>query len=89
MRWAFLRSTGNLNAWIDCMTYVDSPKAGMTSVTVQPGQILGLRIHDPFDFRKRCPEQYEALIESVAFVNFRRCEIGEAPIIALLLEGRT
>jgi len=45
----------NMNAWIDCMTYVDSPETGMTSVNVQPGQMLGLQ--------------------------------GEAPVIALVLNG--
>jgi len=69
----------NMNAWIDCMTYVDSPETGMTSVNVQPGQMLGLQIEDPFNFRRRCPEQYDAMIECSAFVNFRRCEVGEAP----------
>jgi len=79
----------SMDAWIDCMTSIDSPSDGLSSVTVRLGQILVLRLDDPFEFRKRCPEQYEALIESVAFVNFRRCEIGEAPVIALLLSGRT
>ena len=78
-----------MDAWIDCMTSVDSPADGLSSVTVRPGQILVLRLDDPVEFSRRCPEQYEALIESVTFVNFRRCEIGKAPVIALLLSGRT
>jgi hypothetical protein len=77
----------NMNAWIDCLTSVDSPGQGMSAVTVSPGGILILKIDNPFDFRRRCPEQYEALIECSAFVNFRREEAGEAPVIAPLLNG--
>lgn len=78
----------NMNAWIDCMTSVDAAEDGLSSVTVAPGEILVLRIDDPFGFRQRCPEQYDALIECSAFVNFRRTELGETPALALLLTGR-
>jgi hypothetical protein len=79
----------NMNAWFDCMTSVDTPSDGMTAVTVQPGEILVLRIDEPFEFRRRCPEQYAALVECTAFVNFRRVQIGETPVLALLLVGRS
>jgi hypothetical protein len=79
----------NMNAWIDCMTSVDTPADRMSTVTVQPGEILVLRIDDPFDFRRRCSEQYDALMECTAFVNFRRVEIGEPPPLALLLVGKS
>ena len=78
----------NIDAWIDCMTSVDTPDDGMSTVTVKPGQLLVLRIDDPFEFKARCPEQYDALVECAAFVNFRRTEIGEPPVISLLLSGR-
>lgn len=77
----------NMNAWIDCMTSVDSPSDGLTTVTVQRGEILVLRIDGPFEFRRRCPEQYGALIECSASVNFRRSEVGELPVLALLFVG--
>jgi len=79
----------NMDAWIDCMTSVDTPSDGMTTVTVQPGEILVLRIDEPFEFRRRCPEQYDALVECTAFVNYRRVDIGESPVLALLLVGRS
>lgn len=79
----------NMNAWIDCMTSVDTPSDGMTTVTVQPGEILVLRIDEPFEFRRHCPEQYDALVECTAFVNFRRVEVGEHPVLALLFVGRS
>ncbi|MBR1161925.1 barstar family protein [Bradyrhizobium elkanii] len=77
----------NMNAWIDCMTYVDDPPSGMTNVSVSEGEILTLRVDDAPDFRRRCPEQYEALIECCAFVNYRRMERGDAPVLALMLNG--
>lgn len=78
----------NMDAWIDCMTSVDRPDDGMSAVTVSPGQLLVLRIDDPFEFKARCPEQYDALVECAAFVNFRRMQIDEPPVIALLLNGQ-
>ena len=33
-------------------------------------------------------EQYDALIECCAFVNFRRTDVGDPPVLALLLNGR-
>lgn len=77
----------NMDAWIDCMTSVDAPADGLTTVTVPPGEVLVLRIYDPFDFRRRCPEQYHALIECSAFVNRRRTDVGDPPVLALLFNG--
>jgi Barstar (barnase inhibitor) len=34
----------NMNAWIDCMTWLDVIEDGMTSVCVAPGQLLCLQI---------------------------------------------
>jgi hypothetical protein len=76
----------NLDAWNDCMTSLDAPDDGMTSVTVQKGGIVILRIENGDDF-ERSPAQYEAVLECSAFVNHRRVQIGEAPVIALMLMG--
>jgi Barstar (barnase inhibitor) len=70
----------NMNAWIDCLTYEDD---GMTAYPVQPGDVLTLQLLECREFRARCPEIYEALIDSVAFVNWRRIELGDPPILAL------
>jgi hypothetical protein len=77
----------NMDAWIDCMTCVDDGEAGLTSVTVPPGGVLILRIDNPFDFRHRCPGRYDALIDCSASVDYRRTELGERPVLALLLNG--
>jgi Barstar (barnase inhibitor) len=70
----------NMNAWIDCLTYEDD---GMTAYPVQPGDVLTLQLLECRDFRARCPEIYEALIDSAALVNWRRIELGDPPILAL------
>lgn len=77
----------NMNAWIDCMTDADDPNTGMVRAAVQPGHLMTLQIDDAADFEKRCPEQFKALIECAAFVNYRRVEIGGTPVLSLLLSG--
>jgi len=78
----------NMNAWIDCMTDVDDSESGMSSLCIAPGELLMLRIDDAPDFRRRCPEQYDALIACTAFVNHRRMDRDAPPVLALMLNGR-
>jgi RNAse (barnase) inhibitor barstar len=78
----------NMNAWIDCMTYVDDPPSGMTKITVPSGSHLTLLIDDASELKRRCPEQFRDLIECCAFVNFRRVETNQEPVIALMLVGQ-
>jgi len=73
----------NMDAWNDCMTYLDDPEAGMTSVHVSRGDVVVLCVAAVTDFKKRCPEIYDALIECSAFVNWRRIEMGEPAVLAL------
>jgi hypothetical protein len=79
----------NMDAWIDCMTYVNDCDSGMSRICVAPGDVLTLHIDDAPDFRRRCPEQYDALIECTAFVNDRHMERGRPPVLALMLNGRS
>jgi hypothetical protein len=73
----------NLDAWIDCMSYLDDPNAGMTSSHVARGQIVTLHLEEATEFAQRCPEPYAALVECSAFVNWRRVDRGLPPILAL------
>jgi len=73
----------NMDAWIDCLTSVDDPDAGMSKVTVQPGAVLTLQLENVSDFASRCPELYAAVVECAAFVNWRRIEQGENAVVAL------
>ena len=71
----------NMNAWIDCMSYLDDPKAGMSKITIDKGDMLVIEMDNIKSFKKRCPEQYNALIEGMAFVNHRLIEQNENPIL--------
>lgn len=73
----------NMDAWNDCMTYLDDPDGDMTSVHVAPGDVVVLCISGVADFKKRCPEIYEALIECSSFVNYRRIERDSPAVLAL------
>ena len=73
----------NMNAWVDCLTYRDAPGDGMAAVNVAPGDVLTLQVASAREFRERCPEQYAAFVECSAFVNWRRIEAGERPILAV------
>jgi hypothetical protein len=73
----------NMNAWIDCLTSLDEPHDGMMKVHVAPGQVVALQLEHVGDFSSRCPEQYAALVECSAFVNWRRIELGQPPVLAL------
>jgi RNAse (barnase) inhibitor barstar len=73
----------NMDAWIDCMTSLDAPSDGMSTVHCAPGTILIIELHHAEDFARRCPEQYEALNGCAAFVNSRRNEVGAPSVLAL------
>ncbi len=75
----------NMNAWIDCMTYVDDPGAGMTSVTVAKGEQLVLEVPGSMALKQRAPDVFDALIECTAAVNERFVQSGDQPVIALIL----
>lgn len=77
----------NMDAWIDCMTYVDAPDDRMVQCAIQPGELMTLQIDDADDFAARCPDQFKDLVECTAFVNYRRVEAGGAPVLSLLLSG--
>jgi hypothetical protein len=77
----------NMDAWIDCMTYVDDPDAGMSTVHVAKGAMLTLELLNVGSFRRRCPEEYGLVIECSAFVNFRRIDVNEEPVLVLSFYG--
>ncbi|HEY5893873.1 MAG TPA: barstar family protein [Chthoniobacterales bacterium] len=73
----------NMDAWIDCMTSIDSPEDGMSKIHGNKEAGLLLDLGECTEFAQRCPEQYEAILDSVGFVNYRRMKIGEEPILSL------
>lgn len=73
----------NMDAWIDCLTDLDEPPPGMTTVRVPPGGVVTLQLDHFTEFAQRCPELYQAIVECAAFVNYRRLECGQAAVLAL------
>lgn len=73
----------NMNAWIDCMTDLDDPGTGMTQVHAPPNGIVLIKLLNAKEFSKRCPDQAAALTDCTAFVNWRRREQGNPPVLAL------
>ena len=76
-----------MNAWIDCMGYLDEPSAAMSSVHVAPGESLELVIDGTSSFKARCPALYEELIECAAFVNQRYVDTGRAPLLSVTIHA--
>jgi hypothetical protein len=76
----------NMSAWIDCMSYLDEPASGMTAVTVPTGGVLTLQLDGIDEFASSCPEQYSALVECAAFVNWRRSSQGAPAVLALAFQ---
>jgi RNAse (barnase) inhibitor barstar len=73
----------NMDAWIDCMSSVDAPDEMMSKVHAPKNGILILVLLSVRDFKKRCPEIFDELIDCLAFVNFRRIEVGDAPVLSI------
>ncbi len=73
----------NMNAWIDCMTYLDDPGAGMSTIHGSASDVVVLHLEHVTALRETQREIYDAIIEGAAFVNWRRIDLGEPAILAL------
>lgn len=73
----------NMDAWIDCLTWLDDPEDGLTQLHCAPGTVFTLQLESIKEFHERCPEQYAALIECAGFVNWRRNERSLGSVLAL------
>ena len=73
----------NMDAWIDCMSYLDEPDSGMTKITCEKGDYILLELENIEGFQKKFPDLYEAIIECSAFVNWRRVEAYRPPLLML------
>lgn len=59
----------NMDAWIDCMSYLRDPSGAMSKVTIDPGELLLLEALSTVEFKRRCPEQFNELVECTASVR--------------------
>ena len=78
----------NMNAWVDCMTDLDEPGTGMTRVHVIPGEVLTVHLSDVEAVARIPPEILQGLLECAAFVNWRRIDMGQPPVLAVSLFDR-
>ena len=70
----------NMDSWIDCMTSLDSPEDGMTTIHGSATDPVVLRL----DNANAVPKiLFDALVECAAFVNWRRLEVGEPAVLVL------
>jgi hypothetical protein len=65
------------------MSSLDSPDDGMISVHCDKGDFIALELSNAKDFKSRCSEQFVAVVECAAFVNFRNLDVGETPVLML------
>jgi hypothetical protein len=72
----------NLDALIDCLTHLDDPAAGMSRIQVFPGRVVLLAL-DHVPATGPVAKQVEALADAAAFVNWRRLERGQPPVLAV------
>jgi hypothetical protein len=73
----------NMNAWIDCLSSLDDPDSGMTKIHIESGETLTVLIENAGALKERCPEQFSALVECAAFVNYRCTQNDQPALIAL------
>jgi hypothetical protein len=66
----------NRDALVDILTHLDDPTRGLHRVAVFPGEVVLLAISG------ECP-QAAAISELAAFVNWRRLEKGQPPLLAI------
>jgi len=73
----------NWDAWIDCMSHLDEPGAGLSAIHVEEGGIVVIQLSEAEALKRRRPDLLAALCESAAFVNWRRIEAGGTAILSL------
>ncbi len=68
----------NSSAWIDCMTW---PNEECSSVSLAGDETFTVHLKDAQALKERAPQLLTDILEMSAFVNFRRIEVGEPPIL--------
>ena len=59
----------------------------MTAVHVPPGGVLLLNLRHMPALASRCPDIYAAIVEDTAFINFRKVELGQPPVLCLSFDN--
>jgi len=75
----------NMNAWIDCMSFIDDPKAGMSKVTVVPNDNLDIVVVGTENMSIKYPEILQEFFVCTSFVNQRFIESGASTRIRIVV----
>ncbi|GMA16162.1 barnase inhibitor [Deinococcus metallilatus] len=75
----------NMDAWIDCLTYLDEDD-GMSRFVLGEGEHLFILVPDFKEFSARVPEIAYAFLDCSSFVNKRYLEAKRMPRLALVLQ---
>jgi len=62
---------GNMNAWIDCMSYIDDSSAGMSKIAIEPGDSLIIEVRNSQNAKRKIPHIFNGFLECVQMVNDR------------------
>jgi RNAse (barnase) inhibitor barstar len=73
----------NMDAWIDCMSSLSEPNEGMTQIHCEKGKVITIELGNVREFKSRYTEQFAAVIECTALVNWRLIQAGQQPVLAL------
>lgn len=74
----------NMDAWIDCMSSIDYDD-GLNKFKMAEDELLEIEILETKEFKERLPEIFEAMIECVAFCNWRNQKAGLKRPLSLIL----
>lgn len=76
----------NLDALVDCLTNLDDATGGLSRMRVFPGEVVLLVLEHTQEMSKGAAAQVKSLSDVVAFVNWRRWEKKQPPIMTLAYE---
>ncbi len=76
----------NLDALVDCLTSLDNPKAALSRIQIFPGHMILIALEN-YDPKDPSAAQVKILTDVVAFVNWRRLEKGQPPVLAMAYEA--
>jgi hypothetical protein len=76
----------NLDALVDVLTHLDDPVAAMSRVQVVPGHLALIVLEHTADLKPAVAAQVKTLVDVAAFVNWRRLEKRQPPVLALAYE---
>ena len=77
----------NMDAWIDCMSYLDEIDAGMSTIHVAPGETLFIELAHAKEFERRCPYLLKDLVKCTEVVNARQKERVLPPLLELVIDS--